>query len=155
MSRVRTLDMAERDRWCRLRSSHEWELVTRLDLAQELVRGGGGALHRVRERRAELAEGAFQVDRRCSDGVEVRRRRDARRRADHVLERERGLLRLLDPLRPLREPQLRELRAELLEVAAAGDLARELAQNDDRRRLANGVAPLERTAVVVQRKPLA
>ena len=42
------------------------------------------------------------------------------------------------------EPQLGQLRAQLVEVAAAGELAGELAHDDDRGDLAHGRAPVDR-----------
>ena len=76
-----------------------------------------------------------------ADLVEVGGRGDARRRADRPLERERGRLGLLDPRRLLDHPHLGELRAQLLEVAAAGEIVGELAHRDDRRGVAHVVAP--------------
>ena len=60
-----------------------------------------------------------------------------------ALERKRRVLRLLDPRRLLDHPHLGELRPQLLEIAAAGEVLRELAHGDDRRRVAHVVAPVD------------
>ena len=72
---------------------------------------------------------------------------------DRGLERERGLLRLVDPGRVLRQPQRHELRPELREVAAARALLRQLAERGDRDGLADERMALDRLTVAVECEP--
>ena len=97
----------------------------------------------------------LEGDRGGADRVQVGRRRDPRRRADRALERERRLLCLLDPGRLLDHPNLRELRAQGLEVASARELAGELAHGDDGRRGTYVCAPVDRLHRVVDQQPAA
>src|ERR1700759_1334596 len=86
------------------------------DFADERLDGGRGRRERVGERRRVVAERALELARGSADAVEIVRRGELRRRAEHALELQCGGLGLLDALRLLRHPQLGELPAELLEV---------------------------------------
>src|SRR2546429_501257 len=91
-------------------------------LARRLLRGSGGA----------GGERDYEPGRRTADAVEMAGRGEARRRADRVLERERRVLGLLDPLGVLGQPEADELRAELVQPPAAGQLLGDLAHGRDR-----------------------
>jgi len=95
----------------------------------------------------------LETDRRRTDLVEERRRRDPRRRTEHALERERRLLGRLDPRRLLDHAELRQVRAQALEIAAARDLLRELAHRDDRRSVAHVVPPGHESPRRVEHRP--
>ena len=102
------------------------------------------------------AERLLELARRGPDRVEVGGRGDPRRRADRALQLERRASASSIPCGLLGHPQPRELRPELLEVAAARELAGELAQ---RRRSTRprGRARARRPArsVGVEHEPLA
>ena len=67
-----------------------------------------------------------------ADRVEPRGRRQLRRRAERALQVRGGRLRLLDPRRALGEPDLHELRAQLVEITGEGGVRGYLAQCRDR-----------------------
>jgi hypothetical protein len=98
-------------------------------------------------------EGDLELPRRTADLVEPGRRRERRRGAEHVLELERRLLGLFDPGRILGDTQRRELRPQLVEVAARRRLRGELTQRDDRDRLPNTQPLVDRLAVAVVSEP--
>src|SRR5262249_22594517 len=131
------------------------DLVPGLDVLDERLDDPGRRRDRARERRLVLAERELEAPCRGAELVEVGRRGDTRRGSDRVLERERGRLGLLDPVRPLDEPELGEPAAQRVELAPARELARELAHDDDRGHLAHSLAPVGRAPLVVEGGPLA
>src|SRR5689334_12800650 len=84
----------------------ELYLVPGEHVALELAGDRRRALHHLDERRDRIvAERLLEPAGRGPDRVEERGRGEPRRRADRPLELERRLLRLLDPLRVLGQPQ--------------------------------------------------
>jgi demethylmenaquinone methyltransferase / 2-methoxy-6-polyprenyl-1,4-benzoquinol methylase len=124
-----------------------------LDLAHEFVNRAGCGPDGLRERRRDLAERAFQRHRGGADRIEERRGRNPRRRADRSLELERSLFRLFDPGRLLDHPDLRELRAQCLEISPTGELARQLAHRNDRRNVTDVLAAIDGLRGVVDEQP--
>src|SRR5690242_15507118 len=87
-------------------------LVPGEHVALELRRHRSCALHQLDERRDRIVtQRLLKPARRGPDRVEKGRRGEPRRRADRPLELERSLLRLLDSLRLLGQPQREQLRA--------------------------------------------
>jgi len=72
-----------------------------------------------------------------------------------MLELERGLLRLVDTRRILGHPERSELGEKLVEVPAGGGLLGELAEGEDRDRVAHPPALRHRLAVLAEREPRA
>ena len=75
--------------------------------------------------------------------------------AERSLERERGCLRLVDPLRLLGQPHGDEVGAEVFELAPARRFLRELAERGDRDRSADEQPIVDRPRLIVEREPLA
>ena len=115
--------------------------------------GGERGRHRPAERRAPLSKRHLQSARREPDVVEKGRRCEAGRRPDECLQRERGLFGLVDARGVLGESERNEALAQLLEAAAAGGIAGDLAERRDRDRLMKSRAAGDRQADVVQRDP--
>src|SRR5581483_7085427 len=133
----------------------ERQLVPLLHLAHERLDDAGGRRDRRGERRLELAERQLERARRLADRVEVGERRHLRRRPDRPRERERSLAGGLDPRRLLNDRELGEVYAQPVEIAAARELGGELAHDDDRRRVAHRLAPLDRLRLFVEHEPFA
>src|SRR5205085_1470350 len=94
-----------------------------LDLGGELLDRRQRLLQRRGERRAGLlAERLLEPARGGAERVEVGRRRESRLRLERLLECERGVLRLLDPLGRLRLAQLGEPRAVVVQRHDATEL---------------------------------
>ncbi len=72
-----------------------------------------------------------------------------------MLELERGLFRLVDPRRILGQPERSELGAKVVEITAGGRLCGELAEGEDRDRVAHATAVRDRLAVLAERQPRA
>ncbi len=71
-----------------------------------------------------------------------------------MLQREGGSLGLLDPVRTLDEPQLDELGPQVLEVAAARELACKLAHDDDRGCRSHRLATVDGAGFRIEHEPL-
>jgi hypothetical protein len=99
------------------------------------------------------SQGDFELPRRTADLVEPGRCRERWRGAEHVLKLERDFLGLFDPGRILRDTQRRQLRPQLVEIAACRRLRSELAQRDDRDRVANTQPFVDGLAVAVVGEP--
>src|SRR5438034_3754444 len=134
-------------------SQSSGDLVGGLDVAGQLLDRRRRLLHRNREGRAFAPEDSLERERRRADRVEPLRRRDARSRADRLLERECGLFRLVDSRRILGQAQCDELRAELLQIAATGRLLGELDQRGNRDHFADAHAVLDRLPLLVEHEP--
>jgi demethylmenaquinone methyltransferase/2-methoxy-6-polyprenyl-1,4-benzoquinol methylase len=90
---------------------------------------------------------------RDADVVEERCSRDPRRGAEDFLERDHSLLGLVDPGGILGQPQRDEPRAQLVQLAAAGALLRNLAEGHERRGLSHELAIGNRPAGLVESEP--
>ena len=111
-------------------------------------------LHRLGEgRAARVAERELEPPGRRPDVVEIGGGRHAGGDPHDALELEGRLLRLVDAGEVLREPELHQLRAQLLELTAAGALLCQLAERGDRGRTANEVAARHRPSVGVEGEP--
>ena len=133
----------------------ELDAIGGFDLALERVHDLAGPLHRRGERRAldgaaerdlEPARGGPDLVQACGRGQDGRRPEDA-------LELERSLLGVVDSLRVLGQPKRSELGAKLVEVAAGGCLAGELAEGQDRDRVTHAPALRDRLTVRADRQP--
>jgi Class II Aldolase and Adducin N-terminal domain len=71
-----------------------------------------------------------------------------------MFERKRGRLGVLDPVRLLDQAHLRQLRAQLVEIAATRELSRKLAHDDDRGDIPDGGPSGERLCLLVDDQPL-
>src|SRR5947209_2854385 len=128
--------------------------VPRDDLPGQLLHRRKRLLQRVRKGRAGLvAERLLEATGRSPECIEVLHRGDARLRPQRLGERARRRLCLLHAFGRLGDAQLREPRAQLVEVTAARSLLCHLAQRDERDGIVHGLPRLDRHAGLVEREP--
>ena len=133
----------------------EVDAVRALDFALKRVDDLARPLHRRGEGRALdcAAESSFQPPGRGADLVEADGSGEDGRRPEHVLELERGRFCLVDPRRILCQPKRSELGAKVVEIAARSRFGGELAEGEDRDRVAHATALRDRLAVLAERQP--
>ncbi|MBA2569326.1 MAG: class I SAM-dependent methyltransferase [Actinobacteria bacterium] len=135
-------------------SSGEGTLVVRLDIREQFLHRAHPRLHGFRKRRdSRVAERELQPAGRGADAIEVPRLGEPGRRADHLLQRERGLLGLLDALRALRQSDRDEPVAQLVQLAAACTLLGELAHRRHGSRTPHGLAVGDRRSCAIEQEP--
>jgi demethylmenaquinone methyltransferase / 2-methoxy-6-polyprenyl-1,4-benzoquinol methylase len=129
--------------------------VPPLDVGDESLDGPGGRGEGIRERRGVIPQRLLEPPCGGADLVEIDGRGHDRRCADRPFEPEGRRLGRLDPGWLLRHAHLGELRSQLLQLPATGQLAGELAEDDDRGRFPHAFALLDGPELGVEHEPTA